>query len=227
MPGLAGFERLDWFDVVEYLNQPALVANLWVDEIEKRIPSRNLDFVTETFLRAGLRAYRSSFGRKVVAKEVWTASGYSKSTFHRTFETFSSYQLKLYQFLGDMAVVVYSDYLNARDRAPEDFCRFTRNCIYSSHLAVPRVVVSEIYRVNSPISPRDFHPFVSRAAADMYSYIRCRRHMGYRQFSQSGLEEVIRTLDYDILFSKISDQGAFPNAEQAFRLERMLLAYIT
>jgi hypothetical protein len=61
----------------------------------------------------------------------------------------------------------------------------------------------------------------------MYEYIRHNRHLGYRDFSQDGLTEVIRTLDYDILFSKINDTGAFPNAEQAYRLERMLLAYIT
>lgn len=221
------FDKSEWFNVIEHLDNLEVVANVWAEEIEQRIPSKNLDFVKETFLRAGLKAYRASIGSSVIAKQVWSASGYSKSTFHRTFDSFGSYQLRLYHFLCDTAIDAFQDYLNGRDRTPEEFCRFSRDCIYSSHLAVPSRLVAEVYRLNSPISPLDFHPYVPRTAEVMHEYVRCRRHLGYREFSKEGLCEVLRTLDYDILFSKVNDGGSFPSEEQALRLERMLLAYLT
>ena len=221
------FDRHEWFNVEHVIDQSDFVSSVWAREIERRIPLQNLDFVTETFMTAGLKVYRATLNSPVKANKIFAASGYSKSTFHRTFETFASFQLKLYQFLCNVAIDVYGEYLNGRDRSPHEFCRFSRDCIYSSHIAVPSKLVAEVYRANSPISPLDFHPFVSRTAEVMHEYTRHRAHLGYRQFTRAGLTEVIRTLDYDILFSKINDCGSFPSVEQATRLERMLLSYIT
>lgn len=220
------FDKEQWFDVTLYLDEAEIVADVWLDEIESRISSLHLDFVKETFLRAGLRAYRLTYGKKFSAKEVYIKAGYSKSTFHRMFDTFPAYQLKIYHFIADMAVDIYADCLERKERTPEEFCRFTRDCIYSSHLAAPKSIVADVYRINSPITPERFHPYVPKTSEVMYEYIRQRRDLGYGEFSKDGLTEVIRTLDYDILFSKVNDCGVFPNIEQANRLERMLLAYI-
>ena len=50
--------------------------------------------------------------------------------------------------------------------------------------------------------------------------------LGYRRLPFSSFRELIRTLDYDILASKLDQPSTFPSAEQADRLERLLLAYV-
>lgn len=221
------FDKAEWFDVTLYLECPEAVADVWVDLIEERIETKNIDFVRKTFFMTGIYLHRRNYGKNVKAKEIYSLSGYSKSTFHRIFDNFPAFQLRLYHFLTDIVIDIYREALNLRERTPNEFCRFSRDCIISSHLAAPKSLISDLYRINSPISPEHFHPYVPRVAEVMFDYIRAHRNLGFREFSQRELTAVIRTLDYDILFSKVSEFGDFPTFDQAHRLERMLLAYVS
>ena len=216
----------EWFDVCEHLSETDAITRLWIGEIDRVMGRSSIDFRFETFLRAGIRIYAGAMGRRVSVKEIYETAGYSKSTFHRIFDSFPRYQLKLYQFLCQSAVEVYRERLNLAARTPEEFCRFTKNVVYSSHLSVPSNLLRKIYQLNAPISPSDFHPHLDIMAEVMHDYIRAHLSLGYRRLTFSSFRELIRTLDYDILASKLDQPSTFPSAEQADRLERLLLAYV-
>lgn len=224
----AGMGAEGWIDIREFISKPDEVTKLWIKEIENALDHRKMDFRYETFLRAGMKIYSVAQDLKAVSvRDVYETAGYSKSTFHRIFDTFPRYQLKLYQSLCDLAIDVYERHLSVKRRSPEEFCRFSLNVIYSSHLTVPSAFLANVYHINAPITPQDFHPHVSRMAEVMHSYMRENSSEGFRRVNFSGFREVIRTLDYDILFSKIEQPATFPSVEQADRLERLLLAYVS
>lgn len=216
----------EWFNICERLHDTEAITRIWVEEIDRVMAGSRLDFRFETFLRAGIRIYASAMGRRVSMREIYETAGYSKSTFHRIFDSFPRYQLKLYQFLCQSAIEVYRQKLNEKARTPEEFCSFTKNIVYSSHVTVPSGLLRRIYNLNAPISPTEFHPHVDVMAEVMFDYMRKHQALGYRRVSFQSLRQLIRTLDYDILASKLDQPTSFPSVEQAERLERLLFAYI-
>jgi AraC-like DNA-binding protein len=204
------------------------IQEAWRQIVERRLSSVVPESKSETFIRSAILFYaRSPSVVRVTADVIIAKSGFSRSSFFRVFSSYTDFQIKMYRYLCVIAAMEYLSIINRRQLNPGQLADITLSVIYSSNIAIPNSHFLNMVRGAPELKYTDFNQATPIIAAGLHEYIEKHRHLGYACVSLSELQGLLDTLDFDIFNQRVSPSGGFPSAEQARRLRKLFLGFIS
>jgi len=105
---------------------PYALTQAWVPAIEQASFNHITDDRFKAFLVAAIRlGANSRRSEGVNVMNLVEKAGYSRSTFFRLFENYTSFLLKGYQLTCSLSIEVYGDLLKGKEMSIEEFAKFT------------------------------------------------------------------------------------------------------
>jgi len=152
-------------------------------------------------------------------------SGYSKSSFYRLFDGYSSFLMDVYQTTRLLGVKVYLKHLKARPMDLETFITFSANVLYSANAALPGDLSKLLWEGRS-IDHIEFHPHLSEAAQGIADYLNSNPQTSHMGILQEDMFELLRTLDWDMLQAFIKEDPSCPSQAHYRHLRRLFRGYL-
>lgn len=204
------------------------IQEAWRQIVERRLSAIVPEGRSETFIRSAILFYaRSPSIVRVTADAIIAKAGFSRSTFFRVFGSFNEFQIKMYQYLCEIAAAEYLDLIKQRSLNPAQLADLTLSVIYSSNIAIPNAHFLNMVRGAPELKFSDFNKSTQRLSVGLHDYIIKHKHLGYAEFDVIELHALLETLDFDIFNQRVSNDRVFPSAEQAKRLRKMFLGFIS
>lgn len=202
------------------------LIRVWLPEIERAAQEHVPNDRLQAFFIAALRlAARSKSLDSLTLAKIINGSGYSRSTFFRLFEGYTSFLLRGYQLLCQLSIKVYAKTLAEREMSLDSFVAHTADILYSGNCSTPNDVVQTIW-ASSGKDHRQFHPHLAELALVVRMYLSRNPETAHIQLDPDDLLEVLRLLDWDLLQARIDGSGRFPSTAHYWRLRTLLSGYL-
>jgi len=213
----------------DFANENANVDKLiqaWLPEIEQQairyVPDdRFISFLTAA-LRLGARS-KSLEGFNLM--QVIHKAGYSRSTFFRLFEGYTSFLLKGYQVTCLLSTRAYETHLNEQILSLNSFCTFTADVFYGANCTIPNEIIQMLWKEHN-LTHDTFHPHLAGLAPIMYDYLKRNEATQHLNIDLEEFAGVLKTLDLAILNARLSNDPAWGTPFYYKKLLKMLQGYL-
>lgn len=204
------------------------IQEAWRQIVERRLSTVVPESKSETFIRSAILFYtRSPSFFRVTADVIIAKAGFSRSSFFRTYKSFSYFQIQMYRYLCNIAALEYLSIINRRPLNSSQLADITLSVIYSSNIAIPNSHFINMVRGAPELKYTEFNQSTPILAAGLYDYMEKHRGLGYACVSLSEIQALLDTLDFDIFNQRVSPEKNFPSAEQARRLRKLFFGFVS
>lgn len=215
------------FDFATQPADPDLLIQAWMPEIEQAAITYVPDDRFIAFLTAALRlGARSKSLKGLNMMAVVEKAGYSRSTFFRLFEGYTSFLFKGYQLSCLLSTKVYAQHLRSQKLSLEEFCTFTADVFYGANCTIPNEIVQMLWREHN-VSHGEFHPHLTELAPTMQTYLSQNPQTQHLQIDVEELDGVLKSFDIDILNARLEDNEQWGTPFFYKKLKRMLHGYLS
>jgi len=202
------------------------LEQIWLCEIEKVLSAEAMDDRNLSFFVAGVRlAVRYKSLRKISVSAISNMSGYSRATFFRNFGKYHDFALEGYGLTCKACVQVFKNKLQGKAMDRSEFVSFTSSFFYGANICVPSDIVRELW-TSRQWSQEEFHPHLPYLARIIGQYLRENEQTRDICVSNSDLLGAIKTLDLDILITRMDERSIFPTLDQYRRLSQFLEGFL-
>jgi hypothetical protein len=214
------------FDFATQPADPDLLIQAWMPEIEQAATTYVPDDRFIAFLTAALRlGARSKSLKGLNMMAVVEKAGYSRSTFFRLFEGYTSFLFKGYQLSCLLSTKVYAQHLRDQKLSLEEFCTFTADVFYGANCTIPNEIVQMLWREHN-VSHAEFHPHLTELAPTMQTYLSQNPQTQHLQIDVEELDGVLKNLDLVILNARLEDNEQWGTPFYYKKLKKMLQGYL-
>ncbi len=214
------------FSFAEHPADPDALIVAWMPEIEQAAATHVPDDRFVAFLVAGLRlGARSKSLKGLNVMRLVETAGYSRSTFFRLFEGYTSFLLKGYQLVCLLSTKAYTHHLGDTPRTLEEFCTFTADIFYGANCTIPHEILRMLWEEHNKVHA-EFHPHVAGLAPIMQAYLRNNPATAHLTIDLDELAGVVQSLDLDILTARLNEDPDWGTPSYYQKLRKMLLGYL-
>ena len=206
-------------------DQDALIK-AWVSEIEAAAADHVPDDRFLAFLTAALRlGARSKTLEGFNLLQIVEKAGYSRSTFFRLFEGYTSFLFTGYKLSCLLSTKVYARHLTAHERSLDEFCTFTADMFFGANCTVPNEIVQMLWREHD-LPHLEFHPHLSELAHTMVPYLAQNPQTQHLKIDFDEFDGVLKSFDLDILTARLEDNPLWGTPFYYKKLKKMLMGYL-
>lgn len=205
---------------------PDRLIQVWLPEIEEAALTHVPDDRFISFLTAVLRLGAQSQNIKGFnLMDVITKAGYSRSTFFRLFEGYSSFLLRGYQLTCELSVKVYAQHLKTQKMDMHQFCNYTATVFFGANCCIPPEVIRMLWSEHN-LTHAEFHPHLGLATSTIAEYLVRNNQTTHLATDPIELDGVIHNLDLDMLNARLDNNPAWGTPVYYNKLRRMLYGYL-
>ncbi|MEN8657625.1 MAG: hypothetical protein ABF313_06265 [Marivita sp.] len=198
----------------------------WLPEIEKSAQAFVPCNKTQAFFIASLRvAAKTKSLSSFKLLSIIDMSGYSRSTFFRLFENYSSFLVIGYKLVCDLSIKVYAKHISERSLTLEEFIALSADLLYGANCTIPNEITQTLWQ-NAEEDHLEFHTHVKELARIMRDYLNWNPATAHLQVDKDDLQDVLRILDWELLKARVDGSGDFPSVPHYLRLRRILSGYL-
>ena len=214
------------FDFETQPADPDRLIEAWMPEIEAAAESYIPDDRFIAFLTAALRlGARSKSLKGLNLMELVEKAGYSRSTFFRLFEGYTSFLFKGYQLTCLLSTRVYAKHLEHQTLSLDEFCTFTADVFYGANCTIPHEILQMLWREHD-LTHQEFHPHVAGLAPIIRDYLARNPDTRHLQIDVDELDGVLKNLDLVILNARLEDDAQWGTPFYYKKLRKMLKGYL-
>ncbi|MGM9403646.1 hypothetical protein ACS0VU_14905 [Aliiroseovarius sp. KMU-71] len=205
---------------------PDLLIQAWMPEIEQAAGIHVPDDRLIAFLTAALRlGARSKSLKDLDVMRVVEKAGYSRSTFFRLFEGYTSFLLEVYQLSCLLSTKVYAQHLRDQKLSLEEFCTFTADVVYGATCTIPSEIVQMLWREHN-VSHGEFHSHLADLAPTIQTFLSQNPQTQHLQIDMEELDGVLKNLDLVILNARLEGNELWGTPFYYKMLKKMLQGYL-
>ena len=213
----------------DFANEPAdqdRLIQAWLPEIEQQAIHHVPDDRFISFLIAALRlGARSKTLEGFNMMQLVQKAGYSRSTFFRLFEGYTSFLLKGYQLTCSLSTKAYETHLNERTLNLDEFCAFTADVFYGANCTIPNEIIQMLWKEHD-LTQEAFHPHLADLAPIMHRYLKGNEATQHLDIDLEEFAGVLKTLDLAILNARLNDDPDWGTPYFYKKLHKMLKGYL-
>lgn len=213
----------------DFSTQPAdqdALIKAWVPEIEAAAADHVPDDRFVAFLTAALRlGARSKSLEGFNLMQIVEKSGYSRSTFFRLFEGYTSFLFRGYKLSCLLSTKVYARHLTAQERSLDEFCTFTTDVFFGANCTIPNEIVQMLWQEHN-LAHQEFHSHLSELAPIMVRYLAQNPQTRHLEIDVDEFDGVLKSLDLDILTARLEDNPLWGTPFHYKKLRKMLRGYL-
>lgn len=213
----------------DFDRQPAdsdALIRAWMPEIETAAREHVPDDRFIAFLVAALRlGSRSKTLEGLNVFEIVEKAGYSRSTFFRLFEGYTSFLLKGYQTTCLLSTKVYERHLFEQKLSRDEFCAFTADVFFGANCTVPHEIIRMLWQEHD-LTHQQFHPHVSGLTLGVQRYLATNEQTRHLDIDTDELNGVLNSLDLVILNARLEDNALWGTPFYYKKLKKMLMGYL-
>ena len=152
-------------------------------------------------------------------------AGYSRSTFFRLFEGYTSFLLKGYQLTCLLSTKAYEAHLNELTLSLDDFCVFTADVFYGANCTIPSEIIQMLWNEHD-LTQDEFHPHLVGLATSMHTFLKRNEATKHLDIDLNEFAGVLKTLNLAILNARLHNDKDWGTPYYYKKLLNMLKGYL-